>query len=220
MPNNNRGALRFIGTPYGIETRAEEGEKKEYIIKGYAALYETPSDAARWYTEIIKSGAFEEAVTISDIRALLNHDPNHILARMKPGRLNNTLNVISDDKGLYFEFVMPRSQEQLMEAILREDITQNSFAFTMEVGEERWIEEKIDDEWHVTREIIKVDKIYDVSLVTYPFYEETSFTYEEKSYKSWSEKNGKLAKSKSHEDAEFERKYRSDMIELLEKNVI
>lgn len=159
------------------------GKDKDYIVRGYAALYESPSDSAGWYTEVLKRGCFAECIAISDIRALINHDPNIILARYKPGRESNTLKVWSDDTGLGFEFMMPRSQAFYIEAIQRGDLTQNSFAFSMKVGSETWTEKVVDGETLYTREIEKVSELFDVSIVTYPFYEDTYFTMEQKSWK-------------------------------------
>jgi len=182
-------------------TDSTENVDPKYVVRGYAALYEKPSDSASWYTEVIKRGAFTEAVNVSDIRALLNHDHNEILARQKPGRSNNTLKVWDDEKGLGFEFEMPSTRTTLIESIERGDIDQNSFAFI--VRDETWTDEREGEETKTTREIEKVDRIYDISLVTYPFYEETSFTMEQRSYDEWKAGQGETEEKDNKESFDY-----------------
>lgn len=166
---------------FSVEKRAASGDVKDFVVRGYAALYDTPSDAAGWYTEVIKKGAFSGALKKSDIRFLINHNDDHVLARYKPGRSNNTLKVWEDDKGLAYEFVMPRTQDKLMESIERGDINQNSFAFTLSENGDEWKDEGNS----TTREIKEVDTLYDLSIVTYPFYKEATFTHEKRCYEEW-----------------------------------
>ncbi len=165
-----------------VEARAEEGRgTPRYIVRGYAALYGRPSRAGGWFEEVIEKGAFSGVVERSDIRALLNHDPNHILARFQSGREENTLTVRDDDNGLFFEFEMPSNRSDLIEAMERGDINQNSFAFTLAPDGDEWEESKGDDEIPLRR-TKKVDRLYDVSVVTYPFYEDSKFEIEKNSY--------------------------------------
>src|SRR5690606_13465231 len=80
-------------------------------IEGYAALYESPSDAAGWYTEVIARGAFTEALKRSDdIVALFNHNENYVLGRTTAG----TLELWEDDKGLRYKVNdMPESRSDV-----------------------------------------------------------------------------------------------------------
>lgn len=96
---------------------------------------------------------------------MLNHDPNFLLARTTSG----TLKVTEDDKGLAIEFDLPQSRQDVFESIKRKDLTQMSFAFTIKT--EQWEYNTSDD--MDERTIIEFDEIFDVSLVTYPAYEDT-----------------------------------------------
>ena len=134
-------------------------------IAGHAAVFNSLSEDLWGFREKIAPGAFGEALAKSDIRALLNHDPNYVLGRTK----NGTLRAWEDDTGLAVEIDPPRTRwaGDLLVSIERGDISQMSFAFR--VGEEEWGEVDGVKE----RTIISFDEIFDVSAVTYPAYPET-----------------------------------------------
>jgi hypothetical protein len=150
----------------------EPGEGKEVsrTVEGYAALFDTTASIGGWFDERIEPGAFKEALKRSDIRALFNHDPNYILARTESG----TLEVKEDKKGLFYRFEAPNTNfgNDFLEMLRRGDISQSSFAFT--VNKQRWEEEKRGDEIKYTRVIEEVEQVYDVAPVTYPAYAETT----------------------------------------------
>jgi HK97 family phage prohead protease len=146
---------------YSAEFRMTDSDKRTVV--GHAAIFNTWGDGG-WFRERINPGAFANALQGSDIRALFNHDPNYLLARNTSG----TLQVREDADGLYVEFDIPKSQEHIRESLERGDLNQMSFAFTIERDEWRYNDNK--DE----RTILEFRELYDVSLVTYPFYKDTS----------------------------------------------
>lgn len=81
-----------------------------------------------------------------------------------------------DDKGLEVKINPPANQfaSDLLVSVQRGDISQMSFAF--EVLEDAW---KYKDGELPVRELKKV-KLYDVSIVTYPAYEETDIAVRKK----------------------------------------
>jgi HK97 family phage prohead protease len=164
--------IQFREIADDLEQNPTPGEAKaqKRTVEGYAALFNSTTTIGGWFDEMIEPGAFTEALQTSDIRALFNHDPNYILARSTSG----TLEVIEDEKGLFYRFDVPNSNfgNDFLEMLRRGDVSQSSFAFT--VAKQRWEEEKIGDESKYKRVIEKVDQIYDVSPVTYPAYPETS----------------------------------------------
>ena len=97
------------------------------------------------------------------MRALINHDQNLILARTTSG----TLRLNADAKGLRYEFDVPQTSygKDLLVSMERGDINQSSFAFT--VQDDEWA---TDDDGNNIRTIKKIDRLYDVSPVTYPAY--------------------------------------------------
>ena len=154
---------RFTGS---CELRAiapENGGRQK--IAGHAAVFNSLSEDLWGFREKISPGAFKNALAKSDIRALLNHDPNFVLGRTK----NGTLRVREDETGLAVEIDPPETgwADDLLVSIGRGDISQMSFAFR--VGEDAW--ETVDG--INIRTIISFDEIFDVSPVTYPAYPET-----------------------------------------------
>ena len=158
--NNNNMEKRI----FNVETRVDSTDDGKDVVVGYASVYDSRSNNLGGFYEYIERGAFnEELISKSDVRALINHDPNLILARNTSG----TLKLSSDERGLKYEFEMPETSygKDLAISMKRGDITQSSFAFT--VAEDEW---STDDEGNNIRTIKKIDRLYDVSPVTYPAY--------------------------------------------------
>lgn len=145
--------------------RKEDGALPK--IEGYAAVFNSDS-ADMGFIERIKPGAFKDAIGKSDVRSLFNHDPNFVLGRVKSGTL-----VLKEDKnGLLMTTNPPDTQlirDMVLTPIERGDIDQQSFGFTIE--KDSW--DKLDTDTPV-RTIEKVRELFDVSVVTYPAYPETS----------------------------------------------
>ena len=149
---------------FNIETRVDSTEDGRDLVVGHASVYDSRSNNLGGFYEFIERGAFtEELIANSDVRALINHDPNLILARNTSG----TLNLTADERGLKYEFEMPETSygKDLSISMKRGDITQSSFAFT--VAEDDW---STDADGNNIRTIKKIDRLYDVSPVTYPAY--------------------------------------------------
>tara|TARA_R100001163_G_scaffold8617_2_gene8467 strand:+ start:3704 stop:4957 length:1254 start_codon:yes stop_codon:yes gene_type:complete len=149
---------------FNIETRVESNEEGKDVVVGHASVYNSRSNNLGGFYEYIEKGAFtDELIAKSDVRALINHDPNLILARSTSG----TLKLQADEKGLRYEFDMPDTTygKDLAISMKRGDISQSSFAFT--VSEDQW---DTDEDGNNVRTITKIDQLYDVSPVTYPAY--------------------------------------------------
>ena len=148
--------------PTHFEVREENKEKKIY---GYAALFDDPADEINGFIEKINPGAFVDAIKNSDTRALVNHNSEKVLGRLK----SQTLKLKEDEKGLYYEIKPPNTTyaNDLLESMNRGDIDQSSFQFT--VDKEEW-----DESGDVpVRTIVKVAELFDVSPVTFPWYKNT-----------------------------------------------
>lgn len=150
---------------FKVSIRKSEDEGSRIV--GYAARFNLWSVDLGGFREIIRPGAFADAIKESDIRALWNHNDDMVLGR----NIANTLNVEEDSDGLPIEIFPPDTQagRDAIVSIDRGDVTQMSFAFTVAKGGDRWWE----DEDGYKREIIRYEKLYDVSPVTYPAYEDT-----------------------------------------------
>jgi HK97 family phage prohead protease len=156
---------RFAVNEMKVEKRAE-GDAESFVVEGYAALFNAPTEISGWFREEILPGAFDDVLT-DDVRALFNHDPNQILARTT----SKTLEIGVDEKGLWYRFTIPERSfaKDLADAIASGDVSQSSFAFRAK--ETNWV--YIKDELE-TRQIVKVERLYDVSPVTYPAYADTT----------------------------------------------
>lgn len=158
-----------------IETRAD-GETRKIV--GYAAVFNSPTDIGGYFREQIAPGAFTAAIGRDDVRALINHDENFVLGRTTAG----TLTLAEDEKGLRVEIVPPDTQaaRDLMVSMERGDISQMSFGFI--ARKQQW------DETGTTplRTIQEAD-LFDVSVVTYPAYPDTSVAV--RSLEGWRAEN-------------------------------
>jgi len=155
VTTNNKRNIAYSN----LEIRAE-GDGNTLV--GYAAVFDSPSEPLPW-TEFVRRGAFAKTINDgADVRLLVDHE-GVPLARTKSG----TLRIKEDDKGLRVEADLDEANPdaaRVMSALRRGDVSQMSFAF--EPVKDSWSSDK------KTRELKEV-KLFDVSVVTYPAYEET-----------------------------------------------
>lgn len=149
-----------------LEVRKGDGDDNKRTIVGYAAVFDKLSEPMFGFREKIAKGAFAKTIKEADIRALFNHDPNHVLGRTKAG----TLRLKEDSKGLKIEIDPPDTQiaRDLMTSIERGDIDQMSFGFR--VVKDEWDRK---DDGSLIRTLLEV-RLFDVSPVTFPAYPQTS----------------------------------------------
>lgn len=145
----------------------EEGSE-EYRVKGTAVVFNTPTvlyecDGVK-YCEIIDRHAFD-GCDLSDVIFNYNHG-GKVVARLR----NKTLALAITERGLEVEADLSGTQagRELYEEIDGGYIDKMSFSFSVR-------EAKYDSVTH-TRTITKVKKLYDVSAVDIPAYEETSIS--------------------------------------------
>lgn len=153
----------------GIEIR--QSEDGQAGLFGYAARFGDVYDMG-WFTEEIHRSAFQNA-DLTDVRILLNHDPNQILGRTTAG----TAEVGVDEIGLWYRVPsLPASPngQNVRVALERGDINQSSWGFVL-----NYTKDKNPDEWTKRNgkdhRIIKdVKMIFDASPVTFPANPDTS----------------------------------------------
>ena len=137
------------------------------VIEGIAAVFDKPAEIWPGFTEVVRATAFNRALEQkSDVRGLYNHDWNYVLSRTKSGTLR--LNVT--DEGLKYEMQIDPEDTQAMSIwrkVKRGDVDGSSFWFEV-------VEEKVtnNDDDSIFRELLEL-KLYGVSAVTFPAYEET-----------------------------------------------
>lgn len=157
---------------YNFEMRAEENEKHGTFVNGQAIVFGDKYDNGAW-DEYIEQGALDKT-DMRDVRLLVNHNTDMIpLARSRNNTENSTMQLISNERGLFMRADLDTENnadaKALYSATKRGDISGMSFMFT--VNEDKW--EGLDTD-HPTRHILSIDKIFEVSAVTFPAYEATS----------------------------------------------
>lgn len=147
----------------GFATRDADGQKR---IEGYFAVFGPVYELWPGATESIDSHAFDDALG-DDIRCLINHDTRLVLGR----NVAHTLELRTDAHGLWGSVIINEADQDAMNAYaraIRGDVSQASFGFDiLDQGEEI----RADGSVHWT---IRKVKLYEVSLVTFPAYKETS----------------------------------------------
>ena len=156
----------FTGT---VHTRAEgEGMPKE--IGGIAAVINSVTDLG-YFEEVIEAGAFDYALNKEyDIRCLFNHEAELILGRTKADTCKVFVNADGNLEYTWVPDYENPTHMSVVRSIMRGDITQSSFAFT--IKEQKWS----DSTKYGTmgkRTITVIEDLYDVSPVTYPAYADT-----------------------------------------------
>lgn len=154
-----------------IETRADSGDgsdSEKMIVEGYAAVYDAETNIAGLFTETIERGAFDSA-NMKDVPFKYNHsDAVPILARTR----NKSLTLTPDEKGLKIraELLDTTDGRDMFKRIKSGLLDKMSFAFSVNPDGERW---ETDDNGFQKRTITKFDRIFDVSVVDTPAYDET-----------------------------------------------
>lgn len=150
---------------YNVQLRADQQSR---MVEGYAVVFDSFSKDLGGFKEIISADAFDET-DMSDTKALFNHNYDFPLASID----SNSLVLDVDEKGIRYTFEMPNTTygNDLLELMSRGIIYQSSFAFTVDSGNTRFYK---DDDGKTIRSINKIEKLYDVSIVTEPAYEDTS----------------------------------------------
>ena len=141
-----------------VEQR-NDSDEPSYIVRGYASTFEPYvlfTDGETEYKEQIDPHAFDET-DMSDVVFRVDHE-GAVYARSSAG----TLEVGVDDHGLFDRADLSKTAKAraLFEDIAAGNYSKQSFAFTVR-------EASYDKETH-TRTILKIDKLYDVSPVSFP----------------------------------------------------
>ena len=162
-------------------TRAEDGN---LYIEGYFAVF--GSEYRMWENaiETIDEDAFNETVD-GDVRALVNHDSTLVLGRTTAGTL--TLRV--DRTGLWGSILINQSDQDAMnlyERVKRGDVSQCSFGFDI-LDQSTEVMENGTTVWK-----LKKVELYEVSVVTFPAYEDTSVIARKKDYEELQKRKKEL----------------------------
>lgn len=181
------------------EFRSDEHDSG--LIHGIAAVFNRQTDMG-WFTEEIDAHALDEA-DLSDVVLNFNHNDDILLA----GTRNGSLQLEIADSGLIqTSRIVSTTQGEDVKKLIREGlITKMSFAFSIAAGGDEWTREG-DREHRIIR---KIGRVFDVSLVTFPAYSQTSV---------WrSEGNSDELAEKHRRDVEKREEQNRRMAELLNR---
>lgn len=147
------------------ETMSDE-QTEERVIEGYFAVFNSETELFPGAFEEIAPEAFDNTMN-NDVRALINHDTAYVLGRTK----SDTLQLKVDSKGLWGSIKINENDTDAMnlyERVKRGDVDQCSFGFNI-IKEDTEYRDDGTIKWTI-REI----DLYEVSVVTFPAYGETS----------------------------------------------
>ena len=163
MDNAERSIRQVRSIPSTFETRADDDGK---YIEGYFAVFNSNYEIYPGCTESVAPEAFNNTLG-GDIKALCDHDTRLVLGRNKAG----TLELRADAHGLWGRITInPNDSDavNLYERVKRGDVDQCSFGFDIREEEADF---RDDGSVHFTiRDVV----LYEVSVVTFPAYAETS----------------------------------------------
>ena len=147
-----------------VEVRSDSSQN--YIVEGYATTFNDPytlwEEPGFKFQEVVDSKAFNGTDT-SDTIMQFDH-AGHVYARIS----NGTLQVAPDDHGLKVRADLGGTEigRQLYEEIKGGYTTKMSFGFTVD-NDDKQVDET-GDKQVITRTILHVKKLYDVSAVSLP----------------------------------------------------
>jgi HK97 family phage prohead protease len=159
---------------FDFEVRAKRDETHGTYLEGTPIVYDAWTDLG-WYDEKIQRGALNNT-DLTDVRFLINHNTDMIpLARSRNNNENSTMQMTVDEGGMNIRVNLDvennSDARSLYSAVERGDIDGMSFMFV--VDGELWEEEESD---HPKRTITDIEKVFEVSAVTFPAYEQTSIS--------------------------------------------
>lgn len=161
-----------------IDFRAVENEENKMILEGYAVVFNSETqigDDVYGFRELVEPTAFDNA-NMKDVPLKYNHmDSVPILARTR----NNSLTLTVDEKGLkiHAELLDTADARDMYARVKAGLLDKMSFGFTVKASV--WEEGK----GHLPlRKITAIDRLYDVSIVDLPAYDETSISARRKDY--------------------------------------
>lgn len=148
---------------FNTETRDSENGKKEFVVRGYPILFNTPTKVWDWYYGEIEEVILPQAmdgVDLSNVFLLYGHDMNRVV-----GRAGKNMRLEVDETGVFMECALPDTQDarDLYTLISSEIIDGMSF----------WL--RTHDQVNpstLTRTVTKIEELPEVTITAFPAYKE------------------------------------------------
>ena len=138
----------------------------EMVVEGYATTFDSPyllwRDGEYEVWEKVDRNAFDEA-NMTDVVMQYNHE-GRVFARNS----NGTLTMNADEHGLHVRALLGGTElgRQLYEEIKGGYTNKMSFGFTVDADKQEIVEDG--NSVRITRTILKIGRLYDVSAVSIP----------------------------------------------------
>ena len=164
--------MKKIERRFDVELRAMRDDENGTYITGVPIVFDKETDLG-FYKETIDRHALDNT-DMKDVRFLVNHNTDMIpLARSRNNNANSTMQMWVEEDGMHIRVNLDTERnteaKALYSAVDRGDVSGMSFMFS--VDKDNW--EGLDTETP-KRTITSVGKVFEVSAVTFPAYEQTS----------------------------------------------
>lgn len=168
-----------------VRSDAQDNDEPSYVVRGHYTVFNSPYELEPGFFEEVDSRALDEMDT-SDVIFQVDHCDTP-LARLR----NKSLRLGVDEVGGWAEADLSGSQRgrEIYEAISNGLIDRMSFGFTLAEDGFEWTE---DADGTIHTRITKIERLYDVSAVTWPASEYTDIS------------------ARSYADAAIEAKHKAD----------
>jgi HK97 family phage prohead protease len=158
---------------FNFEVRAEKNEKHGTFITGVPIVFDQDTDMG-WYQERIDHQALA-GTDLKDVRFLIGHNTSMIpLARSRNNNENSTMQLTVTDRGMEIRVDLDTENNAearaLYSAVQRGDMSGMSFMFTVDTDKDIWEDTDTD---YPKRTIMSIRKVFEVSAVAFPAYEQT-----------------------------------------------
>lgn len=167
--------IRKLTTKFEVRELGE-GDNKEIHLQGYAITFDSMSEDLG-FREVIHQRALDNC-KMDNVVLNINHDMDRPLARNSKNNGIGSLNLVVDDKGLFFDAIPTDTSyaRDLLSNMEAGIIDKCSFAFTLDYADNEATTWNWDNNsrGYDLRTINKIKEIFDVSIVTNPAYESTS----------------------------------------------
>ena len=205
---------------FNFEVRAEKNEQHGTYITGTPIVFDQDTDMG-WYQERIDHQALAGA-DLKDVRFLIGHNTSMIpLARSRNNNENSTMQMVVTDRGMEIRVDLDTENNAearaLYSAVQRGDMSGMSFMFMVDTDKDIWEDTDTD---YPKRTIMSIRKVYEVSAVAFPAYEQTDIQAASEGQTldsvraSLESAKAKLAEERA---AQAEQERRTALLERLEK---
>ena len=154
--------VRSAPTTFSARSDSDEGP----VIEGYFAVFNSDYEIWPGATEQVAPDAFNNCLGL-DVRALCDHMTNLVLGRTSAG----TLELRVDEKGLWGKIKINEQDSDAMNLyarVQRGDVSQCSFGF--DILDEEYVDNRDGSCTWILHDVY----LWEVSVVTFPAYAETS----------------------------------------------